>query len=102
VGTIFTNAVLRQESGAAISEEEIKRGLRVYLPQVGDTIEDIELKRELREEATRRVATVGGRALTTQQRLDLDELALETRKKKIKPITQTKETGGLAFPIHVP
>lgn len=47
----FINAVLRQESGAAISESEFDNARRQYFPQPGDSAEVIEQKLANRETA---------------------------------------------------
>ncbi|MCO5976804.1 hypothetical protein [Ideonella oryzae] len=48
----FVNAVLRRESGAAISESEFQNARRQYFPQPGDSSEVIVQKRRNRELAT--------------------------------------------------
>ena len=45
----FITAMLRQESGAAISPEEFTRYDREYFPQVGDDPSVIEQKRQMRQ-----------------------------------------------------
>lgn len=47
----FINAVLRQESGAAIAPSEFSNGVRQYFPQPGDEPAVIEQKRRNRETA---------------------------------------------------
>ncbi|WP_104662854.1 hypothetical protein [Ensifer adhaerens] len=47
----FINAVLRQESGAVISDEEFANAERQYFPQPGDSQQVIEQKRRNRENA---------------------------------------------------
>ncbi|MFT4242560.1 MAG: hypothetical protein QM569_09765 [Acidovorax sp.] len=49
----FVNAVLRKESGAAISESEFNNARRQYFPQPGDSLAVIEQKRRNRELSTR-------------------------------------------------
>lgn len=44
----FVNAVLRKESGAAISPSEFDNAIKQYFPQPGDTPENIEQKRQNR------------------------------------------------------
>lgn len=51
----FVNAVLRRESGAAISNSEFDNARRQYFPQIGDDDKVIEQKRRNRELATRGV-----------------------------------------------
>ncbi|MBF5006851.1 hypothetical protein [Diaphorobacter caeni] len=50
----FINAVLRRESGAAIADAEFNNARKQYFPQVGDTPEVIEQKRQ-----NQRIATAG-------------------------------------------
>lgn len=45
----FVNAILRRESGAAISESEFNNARRQYFPQPGDSQEVIDQKRENRK-----------------------------------------------------
>jgi len=49
----FMNAVLRQESGAAIGVNEFDNGRKQYFPQPGDKPEQLEQKRRNREAAIR-------------------------------------------------
>lgn len=56
----FLNAVLRQESGAVISESEFKNANRQYFPQPGDSPEVIQQKRANRELAIKGFATSAG------------------------------------------
>ena len=51
----FVNAVLRRESGAAISNGEFDNARMQYFPQPGDSAKVIEQKRRNRELATRGV-----------------------------------------------
>ncbi len=45
----FINAVLRQESGAAIAESEFESAEKQYFPRAGDSAENLEQKRRNRE-----------------------------------------------------
>ena len=57
----FIRAVLRKESGAAISESEYKGAFRDYIPRLGDDPETVEQKRRLRLGITnvmRRVSSI--------------------------------------------
>jgi hypothetical protein len=56
----FVNAILRVESGAAISEQEFNNAQRQYFPQPGDTKEVIEQKRQNRITAMRGMAREAG------------------------------------------
>jgi hypothetical protein len=58
----FVNAVLRRESGAAISESEFENARRQYLPQSGDTSETLAQKKANRDYVLRTLKTSAGRA----------------------------------------
>jgi hypothetical protein len=47
----FVNSVLRAESGATITSDEIEKAKRQYFPQVGDSPEVVEQKRQARQTA---------------------------------------------------
>ena len=47
----FVNAILRQESGAAIGQEEFNNADKQFFPQFGDSKETIKAKREARQRA---------------------------------------------------
>jgi len=61
-GEAFVAAVLRQESGAAITEAEMDRSFQLYFPQPGDSPETIAQKERLREQAVRTLYDGAGRA----------------------------------------
>lgn len=56
----FVAAVLRQESGAAISNSEFKSYDKLYFPQQGDTKETKNYKRQLRDQAAKSLAIAAG------------------------------------------
>lgn len=56
----FVMAVLRQDSGAAISAGEIQSGMRIYFPQPGDSAETQAVKRRQREAAIRGLRIAAG------------------------------------------
>lgn len=56
----FVNAVLRQESGAAISESEFQNARKQYFPQPGDSAQVIEQKRKNRESAIKSLEVSAG------------------------------------------
>lgn len=58
----FMNAVLRQESGAVIRDEEFENGQRQYFPVPGDSKAVIEQKRENRKNAIRGMKVMAGPA----------------------------------------
>jgi hypothetical protein len=56
----FMRSVLRKESGAVISEEEMKGGDKQYFPQPGDSPEVIEQKRQNRRVALEAMKSAAG------------------------------------------
>lgn len=56
----FLNAVLRQESGAVISEEEFDNGRKQYFPQPGDDPQTIAQKKRNRQTAIRAIRKASG------------------------------------------
>lgn len=58
----FVNAVLRQESGAAISDQEFANATKQYFPMPGDSAKVIEQKRRNRETAIRGFNNAAGAA----------------------------------------
>jgi hypothetical protein len=56
----FVNAVLRRESGAAISESEFRNAEKQYFPQPGDTPERIAEKQKNRQDTLAAIAGGGG------------------------------------------
>ena len=69
----FVNAVLRKESGAAISASEFENAEQQYFPVPGDTPERIEFKRQNRERAVQNLAVSAGRALERNPRTELSQ-----------------------------
>lgn len=58
----FINAVLRQESGAVISDSEFANAAKQYFPQLGDSKEVIAQKRRNRETAIKGFTNAAGKA----------------------------------------
>lgn len=58
----FVSAVLRKESGAAISPQEYEQEAKKYFPQVGDSEIVIEQKRRAREQAVENLKAEAGAA----------------------------------------
>ena len=56
----FINALLRRKSGATIRDEEFLREERNYFPQPGEKQDQIETKRELRDEAVKQMMAGAG------------------------------------------
>jgi hypothetical protein len=78
----FVNAILRQESGAAISESEFQNARKQYFPQPGDSAKVIEQKRQNRETAIKSLEVSAGPGMKKIQPLkaefsDMDKQALE-------------------------
>jgi len=65
--TNFVTAVLRKESGAAISAEEFTNEDKKYFPQPGDNEKLIEQKRKARELAIQNLKNESGRAIEPQR-----------------------------------
>ena len=65
--TNFVTAVLRKESGAAISAEEFANEDKKYFPQPGDNEKLIEQKRKARELAIQNLKNESGRAIEPQR-----------------------------------
>jgi len=61
----FIAAVLRKESGAAISDVEYLNGLKQYFPQVGDTAEVMQDKESLRSAAIEGMVKESGDAFAS-------------------------------------
>jgi hypothetical protein len=59
----FINAVLRRESGAAISPSEFENAAMQYFPRLGDSPETLAQKRQNRETVIGSFSTEGSRAL---------------------------------------
>lgn len=64
----FVNAVLRRESGAAISSGEFSSAIKQYFPRPGDSAEVLEQKKQNRGQAHTGLAAEGGNALEQMQR----------------------------------
>lgn len=58
----FVNAILRQESGAVISEPEFKNAQKQYFPQPGDSKAVLKQKKENRERAIKGLDVMSGPA----------------------------------------
>ena len=59
----FVNAVLRQESGAVINEDEFNNAKKQYFPQPGDSAEVIKQKAEARKTTIKALETQAGPGL---------------------------------------
>lgn len=62
----FVNAILRQESGAVISDAEFANAAQQYFPQPGDSQEVVAQKRRSRETALKNMRLGAGRAETDE------------------------------------
>jgi hypothetical protein len=65
----FVNAILRQESGAVISDQEFNNAKKQYFPQPGDSRAVIEQKRKNRE-----IAIGGFKRIAGPGSVDIDEI----------------------------
>lgn len=82
----FVNAVLRRESGSAISESEFDSANRQYFPQAGDTAEVLKQKLRNREVAIAGLKTEGQKALNQFD----GNLATTRSQKPGQTVAQTK------------
>lgn len=58
----WAEQMLRMQTGAAATEDETKRTVRTYFPQVGDSPEVVAQKRAMRQQAEQGVFAASGRA----------------------------------------
>ena len=79
-------AVLRRESGAAISAKEYYDGLNQYFPQIGDTKEVRDQKQALRETATTGFINESGDAFVNIYKNAVPFLSYTTKGGEILPI----------------
>lgn len=85
----FINAVLRNESGAAIAASEFKNAQRQYFPEVGDTQAVLEQKAQNRQVAISAMAAAAGQDPEAQKKLN--ELASQIKTGKT-PESEKKPT----------
>ena len=89
----FVNAVLRQESGAVISDAEFANAKRQYFPTPGDTPNVISQKRANRQLAIKGFARMSG----PKGAADIDAIINEPLLPGVAAITPTpKQAGGAA------
>jgi hypothetical protein len=79
-------AVLRRESGAAISPKEYADGLAQYFPRLGDSSEVRLQKQALRESVTRGFVNESGDAFTNIYKDAVPFLSYTTKEGEVKPI----------------
>ena len=79
-------AVLRRESGAAISAKEYADGLAQYFPRLGDSTEVRLQKQALRESVTRGFVNESGDAFTNIYKDAVPFLSYTTKDGEVKPI----------------
>jgi len=79
-------AVLRRESGAAISAKEYADGLAQYFPRLGDSSEVRLQKQALRESVTRGFVNESGDAFTNIYKDAVPFLSYTTKDGEVKPI----------------
>lgn len=87
----FINAVLRNESGAAISESEFENARKQYFPQIGDSKEVIDQKRKNRELEIKGLSEMAGQSAPVNK----DKIQ-PPQQSQIPPgaITQTSPSTG--------
>lgn len=68
----FINAVLRRESGAAISDAEFDNARKQYFPQAGDSVAVLEQKKQNRSSAMRGMELSAGNAASAANKDSLD------------------------------
>jgi hypothetical protein len=78
----FINAILRDESGAAIGQSEFDAAEQQYFPQAGDTDAVIEQKRQNRELAIRLMSAAAGMG-GSYAKQQLDEMYKQTTGKDV-------------------
>lgn len=96
----FVNAVLRRESGAAISPEEFKSAEKQYFPRPGDSDEVLAQKKANRDLTSRNLINESGTAYQTPQTQNLFSTALG-KSSEIIPgttiINSISPDGGINF-----
>lgn len=81
----FVNAVLRKESGAAISPTEFESASLQYFPRAGDTPDVLAQKKQNRDQAVAGIRAAAGRAWDKTP-----EVALASSKKNDSPLSENK------------
>lgn len=66
-GEVLATAILRLESGAAVSEQEAERYAKQFIPQPGDSDDLLQQKARLRDIAVQRLQAAAGPALARQR-----------------------------------
>lgn len=85
----FIAASLRQDSGAAIPEEEMARQRRIYFPMPGDGPAVLRQKRDARLRAIEGLSQSAGVSITPAQKAELT---------KLKPVMERAISGRKAAP----
>jgi hypothetical protein len=88
----FINAILRQESGAAIGKDEFVNAERQYFPQVGDKPEVIEQKRRNRETSANALRVQAGAGAST-----LNNPVNGSGSAQLTPVQQELKNRGLPY-----
>jgi len=95
----FINATLREESGAAIAEDEFVKAQKLYFPQVNDGPEQLRQKREARASKQGKYrASSGGAWDETQARVDdiINRKPINARPLKRKPKVKFKKLESMS------
>jgi hypothetical protein len=72
--SMWIEAYLRKDSGAQIGPDEYKNADETFFPQAGDSAEDIERKRQSRQDAMASLRVQAGRAGESQEASDAQRL----------------------------
>lgn len=89
----FIAASLRQDSGAAIPEEEIERQRRIYFPMPGDSPATIKAKEAARDRAMQGLEVSAGRRLPAARRKFYDTPAVQMPETDPREATQGVAAG---------
>lgn len=96
----FVNAVLRRESGAAISQSEFDNAYKQYFPQPGDTPERIQQKQANRQATIASIAGAGGKNYKPPYSFGPDGSLVSTGNPG-QGVTQPKQQSAQSAPVRV-
>lgn len=94
----FINAVLRQESGAAIAPSEFANGVRQYFPQPGDKADVIEQKRRNRETAIMGFNNSAGNAAFEAPAIKQPSAAKQATPDRVSALSEAKAAIAAGAP----
>ena len=94
----FVTAVLRRESGAAISKSEFEDAYRTYFPQFGDKPPVIQAKKNLRKVVLENLIADSGNAFKLRQPdFKVDELFVQPPQVEEQPTNNYQTMGAAQF-----